>query len=1446
MTDFPQLTQNPLPGEAIVLFCGDILILTLELSFKIKGDAWVRTNLGGALKSRKELIKKIENDEIKLNGAWYDIRMDQQSNNVFIARLPLTEVGHFQAKCFFLPHNSNIPLWPAGENTTLNVESAGTCCSNIIYNAFVRQFGKSKKETLNNSTESEESKQDTLLVNQLDKKNYTVIPESGKFRDIKEKTEFIFSDLGCRVLHLLPIHPTPTTYGRMGRFGSPYAALNFTDVDSALIEFDTSATPLEQFMELVDSVHFYNGYLFLDIAINHTGWGSSIHESHPEWLVRDEMGRIEEPGAWGTTWADLTKLDYSKKELWQYMADIFLLWCTRGVDGFRCDAGYMIPVAAWEYIISKVRLQYPDTLFLLEGLGGSIEVTSDLLNRANFNWAYSELFQNFTRDQIENYLTSSYETSSKYGHMINYAETHDNNRLAATSEDYAKMRTSLSALLSVSGGFGFANGVEWYAKEKIDVHESNSLNWGSKKNQVTHIQRLNTILKSHPAFFNDTQLKLIQKDKGNCIALFRNNNKTNKKLLILANLDVDNETLVTWENSYFDVKPFFDLISQNKILISANKESPSLKLQPGEVIALSQDREDLKNISTELKAKSKIPQRVYLQKLKAKVLNIYVALNGYGSINIKEFDIDKAVKKLRENPVELIRSLNNTEESKVIIFNVKKDIKRDVMVPPGYFLLVLSELNFRAEITRNNTERKFSFGYEESLPFENTDQLPGKYFALFKPLKILKKHNKLILNLRIFDKEKTHVHKSSLIFLTKFKFLFLNKSFTRKEIVNDPSLKYLESTNKGGMMRASAWWGKLESRYDALIAANLNKEYPENRWVLLTRFRIWASYQGYSRELAPDCLEKFTILNTNEAKWLFHIPTSEGNYFPIKIVLSTSKKNNSIKLFINRIEATDNPDVLSDKKDINLIIRPDIEDRSFHETVKAWTGPEHEIIKSVNSFENGFTFEPDVNRKLYIDVSNGTFNIKPEWQYMVHYPFEAQRGLDSDSDLFSPGYFSIQLTGGQRFNISACAVTSEDNPKKIIQEIKSSEPEQSLSRFPYKDAVLQSLDAFIVDRDGKNSVIAGFPWFLDWGRDSLIFCRALIELERFDQAKGILKLFGKFEDNGTLPNMICGTDTGNRETSDAPLWFFACCREIIEKEKTHNFLNHKLNNRTVKEILLSIANSFINGTSSGIFMDQETFLLYSPSHYTWMDTNFPAGTPRQGYPVEIQALWFYSLEFLSQIDGTDKTKNWKELALRVQHSIKELFYIKDKNYFSDCLHADTTTTALSAVPDDALRPNQLLLITLGVVKDKNILIKTLETLMELLVPGGIRSLADREISYPLEIIYNDELLKEPYYPYSGKYEGDEETMRKPAYHNGTAWTWQFPLFPEAWVKVFGEKSKETALAWLGSSILLMRKGAVGYIPEILDGDSPHTPRGCDAQAWGSSELARVINLLTKK
>ena len=165
------------------------------------------------------------------------------------------------------------------------------------------------------------------------------------------------------------------------------------------------------------------------------------------------------------------------------------------------------------------------------------------------------------------------------------------------------------------------------------------------------------------------------------------------------------------------------------------------------------------------------------------------------------------------------------------------------------------------------------------------------------------------------------------------------------------------------------------------------------------------------------------------------------------------------------------------------------------------------------------------------------------------------------------------------------------------------------------------------------------------------------------------------------------------------------------------------------------------------------------------------------------------------------------------------------------------------MPDDAVRPNQLLAISLGAVVDPEVCAGILAACEELLIPGAIRSLADRPVAPPLPIPYNGGLLNDPIHPYWGHYRGDEDTRRKPAYHNGTAWTWLFPSYSEALFMTYGPPARAAALAFLSSSVELFNRGCVGHLPEIVDGDSPHTSRGCGAQAWGATELYRVIAYL---
>ena len=281
--------------------------------------------------------------------------------------------------------------------------------------------------------------------------------------------------------------------------------------------------------------------------------------------------------------------------------------------------------------------------------------------------------------------------------------------------------------------------------------------------------------------------------------------------------------------------------------------------------------------------------------------------------------------------------------------------------------------------------------------------------------------------------------------------------------------------------------------------------------------------------------------------------------------------------------------------------------------------------------------------------------------------------------------------------------------------------------------------------------------------------------------------------------------------------------------------------RKLIDVLISIADNYIKGTNNGIRFDEESGLIFSPSHFTWMDTNYPAGTPRQGYPVEIQALWYAAISLLAK-HNVEQSQRWNSLSEKISTSIVGLFH--NGGGLSDCLHCDAGTPAKNAIADDHCRCNQLFAVTLGAIKDKAIAKSIINDCAKLIVPGAIRTLADRPVSFALPIYSaSGELLNNPSYPYQGWYSGDEDNKRKPAYHNGTAWGWVYPSYCEAIQMVYGNAGNEAAKSIISSSLDLMKSGCLGHIPEIMDANIPHIQRGCRAQAWSVTELYRVAKYL---
>lgn len=1313
------MNQSPHPGSYLLRWKGDALDVTLTLDTPCAGRAAFRTNLGAASVRRREIIDQTEQGVTPLARAWHDVPMRETAPGTFTCRLPLDEVGVFSGKCCFFPADAESPVWPDGPNVHIKVEPAQTRRANAIYTVFPRQFGGAKY--VNPVAEPGVAGAQTFL----DAKGYTVIPPSGTLRDVKRSLGHILDDMKFRIVQLLPIFPTPTVFARMGRYGSPFAATDFLSVDPALAEFDRAATPLDQFRELADAIHAKGASLYLDLPANHTGWAATLQLHHPNWYHREPNGAFVSPGAWGVTWADLVELDYARPELRAYMADVFLFWCRHGVDGFRCDAGYMIPVDTWTYIVARVREEYPDTVFMLEGLGGPLDVTDCLLRESGLDWAYSEIFQTYDRAAFERDFPSAIARAETYGALVHFAETHDNDRLAKGGRVYARLRVQLAALLSHQGAWGIANGVEWFATEKIDVHGASALNWGAADNMVALIARLNTLLAEHPSFGPGGALRLVTRGGGNTLAVFR---AGMRPVLVLANLDCGHPTTIYWDVAAFDATRTRDLVTGKSLEIDPRA---GVYLDPGEVLCL--EPRDLPPTPPSADA---TPARV--------------------------------------------------PDKPVVTWTWPEDARRQVCVPAGCALRVVAPHDFRVEVTDGTRTLAVACAQGRQtvldLPPYAGDGTRAESrtidVAAFTPDGVVRTSSHVLIT------PPAAVSRVKLV-------------WSGAEIRADRTLETVLSDGTGSMSRVKLAWGEIRSQYDALFAANVNPDVPGDRLVLWTRCRCWLQHEGFSREINADCIDAFHADPAGRtAVWFFTVPCGMGRSVRFSFTLALARRGTrAARLRILRLpgDAVAAP--------VRIVFRPDMEARSFHATTKAYQGPEA-------------TWEERIRDAAGFTVIGGTFHPEGEWTYNVAHPEEAERGQEPAGDLFSPGWVSCDFTAGASADLICFAKATE------CGESAFPEPASLPAAESVPVALRQALDLFVVKRDDVKTVIAGYPWFLDWGRDTFIFLRGAIAADRVREALDIVMAFARFEDRGTLPNIIYGNTAGNRDTADAPLFFILAVRDLVAKQG-RALLTTDCGGRTLAQVLESIAENYVAGTSNGIHVDAASGLVWSPSHFTWMDTNYPACTPRHGYPVDIQALWIASLRFL----GGAK---WTALADKALESLMRYFTRHDGvDGLYDCLDAPQGEPAAAARPDRGIRPNQLFVLSYDLVSsDGPVARSVLAACERLLVPGGIRSLAAGDARY------------------KGCYAGDEDTCRKPAYHNGTVWAWPYPMFVEAWAKS-GLVAQETALSLLASVVENINASCVCHVSEIADGDAPHAQKGCRAQAWSASEVLRVWLELSK-
>ncbi len=442
----------------------------------------------------------------------------------------------------------------------------------------------------------------------------------------------------------------------------------------------------------------------------------------------------------------------------------------------------------------------------------------------------------------------------------------------------------------------------------------------------------------------------------------------------------------------------------------------------------------------------------------------------------------------------------------------------------------------------------------------------------------------------------------------------------------------------------------------------------------------------------------------------------------------------------------------------------------------------------------------------------------PDWYYDIEYMEERKRGYDYKEDLFVPGYFEVRIKRGESIIFSASL--KEVNPAGLKRKF-TAETNSRVPRDSFRNCLVNSAQQFFVHKKNKTEIIAGFPWFGAWGRDTFIALPGLT-LPMNDQETFIRVVdtqVAKLK-NGLFPNM--GSDKAPAFNSvDAPLWFFWTLQKYVEHTGSGSDIWKKY-----EKAMKSILDAYRNGTSFNIRMD-ENGLIYAGEEgkaLTWMDA-VVAGNPvtqRKGYAVEINALWYNAVCFTLALadEHNDKkfVRSYGDLPEKIRNSFRALFWDDNFQYLADYVDGDNK--------DWSVRPNQVIATSLfhSPLDDsmKKAILAVVEK--ELLTPRGLRTLSPKN---PM---------------YEGAYKGNQDERDK-AYHQGTVWPWLLGHFIEGYLLLHKKSGTGLIRKIIVGFEEVMNEHGVGSISEIYNGNPPHEPRGAISQAWSVAEILRSLDLL---
>jgi predicted glycogen debranching enzyme len=504
-----------------------------------------------------------------------------------------------------------------------------------------------------------------------------------------------------------------------------------------------------------------------------------------------------------------------------------------------------------------------------------------------------------------------------------------------------------------------------------------------------------------------------------------------------------------------------------------------------------------------------------------------------------------------------------------------------------------------------------------------------------------------------------------------------------------------------------------------------------------------------------------------------------------------------------------------------LKVRPLLSGRDYH--ALHHENAAFNFNAEINADQTQVSWQPYGDRPAIHASTNGMYTHAPDWYRNFCYVRERERGLDFSEDLATPGVFSFELADREALLILRAGVeTDTAAPALAVERAEDLADTEYTRRTAFESRMHRAADAYLVARDQGRTLMAGFPWFTDWGRDTFIAMRGLLlASDRHAAAEAILLEWSKTISEGMLPNRFPDYDSAPEYNAvDASLWFVVAVYEYLAAGQASEATRNRLQ-QAVEEILAG----YTRGTRFGIRADDDGLLRAGVPgvQLTWMDAKVGdwVVTPRIGKPVEVQALWINALRIAASWNS-----QWQDAAERASRAFAERFTDPASGALFDNVDADHVPGKV----DSSIRPNQIFAVgglPFPLLEGAAARAVVEQVERHLLTPLGLRTLAPSDPAY------------------RGQY-GGGQLERDGAYHQGTVWPWLIGPFVEAWLRVHQPDAGAGAQArtrFLAPLVDHLDHAGLDHISEVADGDAPHKPGGTPFQAWSLGELLRLERMM---